>query len=84
MPLTLGVPRLPEDRMSRAATTDNPKGRSLPKVATGIEGLDELTGGGLPRRRPTLVCGSAGSGKALLAMDSSFAARPSSANLASS
>lgn len=35
---------------------------------TGIEGLDEITGGGLPQGRPTLVCGSAGCGKTLLAM----------------
>jgi circadian clock protein KaiC len=41
----------------------------LPKVPTGIEGLDEITGGGLPRGRPTLVCGSAGCGKTLLAME---------------
>jgi len=42
---------------------------SLPKAATGIQGLDEITGGGLPRGRPTLVCGSAGCGKTLLAME---------------
>jgi circadian clock protein KaiC len=42
---------------------------SLPKAATGIAGLDEITGGGLPRGRPTLICGAAGSGKTLLAMD---------------
>jgi len=41
----------------------------LAKAPTGITGLDELTGGGLPRRRPSLVCGSAGSGKTLLAME---------------
>src|SRR6202451_448997 len=41
----------------------------LPKAATGIRGLDEVTGGGLPRGRPTLVCGPAGSGKTLLAME---------------
>jgi circadian clock protein KaiC len=41
----------------------------LPKVATGISGLDEITGGGLPKGRPTLVCGSAGCGKTLLAME---------------
>jgi circadian clock protein KaiC len=34
----------------------------------GIQGLDEITGGGLPRGRPTLVCGAAGCGKTLLAM----------------
>ena len=42
---------------------------SLPKAATGISGLDEITDGGLPRGRPTLVCGSAGCGKTLLAME---------------
>src|SRR5436190_8245464 len=38
----------------------------LPQCPTGIQGLDEITGGGLPRGRPTLVCGSAGCGKTLL------------------
>ena len=42
---------------------------TLPKVATGILGLDEITGGGLPKGRPTLVCGSAGCGKTLFAME---------------
>ena len=42
---------------------------TLPKAPTGIRGLDEVTGGGLPRGRPTLVCGPAGSGKTLLAME---------------
>jgi len=41
----------------------------LRKAATGIQGLDELTGGGLPRGRPTLLCGGAGSGKTLFAME---------------
>lgn len=39
------------------------------KVPTGVKGLDEITGGGLPQGRPTLVCGSAGSGKTMLAME---------------
>ena len=43
--------------------------RSLPKCPTGIQGLDEITLGGLPRGRPTLVCGSAGCGKTLLGME---------------
>ena len=43
--------------------------RELPKAPTGISGLDEVTGGGLPRGRPTLVCGPAGCGKTLLAME---------------
>src|SRR5512134_1186343 len=43
--------------------------RGLAKTATGIQGLDELTGGGLPRGRPTLVCGSAGCGKTVLGIE---------------
>ena len=39
------------------------------KCPTGIHGLDEITVGGLPRGRPTLVCGSAGCGKTLLGME---------------
>jgi circadian clock protein KaiC len=42
---------------------------TLPKSPTGIRGLDEITGGGLPAGRPTLVCGGAGCGKTLLAME---------------
>src|ERR1700689_1589853 len=42
---------------------------ALPKAPTGIRGLDEVTSGGLPRGRPTLVCGPAGSGKTLMAME---------------
>jgi circadian clock protein KaiC len=41
----------------------------LPKAPTGIQGLDEITLGGFPRGRPTLICGSAGAGKTLLAME---------------
>ena len=41
----------------------------LPKSPTGIQGLDEITGGGFPRGRPTLVCGGAGCGKTLLATE---------------
>jgi len=40
----------------------------LLKSPTGIKGLDEITGGGLPQGRPTLVCGGTGCGKTLLAM----------------
>jgi circadian clock protein KaiC len=47
-----------------------PKSRKqLPKSPTGIQGLDEITGGGLPKGRPTLICGGAGCGKTLLAME---------------
>jgi circadian clock protein KaiC len=41
----------------------------LQKSPTGIKGLDEITGGGLPAGRPTLVCGGTGCGKTLLAME---------------
>jgi circadian clock protein KaiC len=41
----------------------------LPNSPTGIQGLDEITGGGLPKGRPTLICGGAGCGKTLLAME---------------
>src|SRR5471032_1238587 len=41
----------------------------LPKCPTGIQGLDEITAGGLPLGRPTLVCGGAGCGKTLLAAE---------------
>jgi circadian clock protein KaiC len=52
-----------------AATNAKSRVSSLPKTPTGIQGLDEITFGGLPRGRPTLVCGSAGCGKTLLAME---------------
>ena len=42
---------------------------ALPKTPTGISGLDEVTGGGLPAGRTTLICGPAGCGKTLLAME---------------
>jgi circadian clock protein KaiC len=41
----------------------------LEKELTGIAGFDEITGGGVPRGRPTLVCGSAGAGKTLFGME---------------
>ena len=43
--------------------------QELEKCPTGITGLDEITQGGLPKGRPTLICGSAGCGKTLLAME---------------
>jgi circadian clock protein KaiC len=45
------------------------KKTGLPKVPTGIHGFDEITAGGLPRGRPTLIYGIAGSGKTVLAME---------------
>ena len=56
-------------RKNKAIQQKNSPERSLPKAPTGIQGLDEITGGGFPAGRPTLVCGSAGAGKTLLAME---------------
>jgi circadian clock protein KaiC len=53
-------------KMERARKQSTPS--SLAKDATGIEGFDEITGGGLPRGRPTLVCGGPGCGKTLFAL----------------
>ena len=41
----------------------------LQKAPTGISGFDEITGGGLPVGRPTLICGSAGAGKTLFSIE---------------
>lgn len=43
--------------------------KTIAKAPTGISGMDEITGGGLPKGRPTLIAGSAGCGKTLLAME---------------
>ena len=43
--------------------------KALPKTPTGISGFDEITMGGLPAGRPTLVCGEAGSGKTLFSLE---------------
>ncbi len=43
--------------------------KNLLKSPTGIQGFDEITGGGLPTGRPTLVCGGAGCGKTLFGME---------------
>src|SRR5436190_20976801 len=55
-----------EGLMKKTATDPGPRG--IKKSSTGIRGLDEITGGGLPAGRPTLVCGGTGCGKTLLAM----------------
>ena len=53
---------------TRGPKASSPTAR-LAKCPTGIQGLDEITGGGLPRGRPTLVCGGAGCGKTLFATE---------------
>src|SRR5438105_3863396 len=68
VPLT----RLPATCLTRttmANSMQTQKSSPLRKCATGIPGLDAVTGGGLPAGRPTLVCGAAGCGKTLLAVE---------------
>jgi len=55
--------------MKNNGSKSTPPSVRLPKCATGIEGFDEITGGGLPRGRPTLVCGGPGCGKTLFAAE---------------
>jgi circadian clock protein KaiC len=62
-------PSVTRRRKHDSASTKGGAKHGLRKVPSGIQGLDEVTGGGLPRGRPTLVCGSAGCGKTLLAME---------------
>lgn len=49
--------------------TNGAKPLTLLKTPTGIAGLDDITGGGLPKGRPTLICGEAGSGKTLFSIE---------------
>jgi circadian clock protein KaiC len=58
-------------RMSRAAVEliSPPNGRPLEKAPTGINGFDEITNGGLPKGRPTIVCGGPGSGKTMFGVE---------------
>lgn len=53
----------------KPAKNNGKTGPSLHKCPTGIVGLDQITNGGVPRGRPTLVCGGAGCGKTLLAVE---------------
>lgn len=50
-------------------TDRKPPNKILLKSPTGIQGFDEITGGGLPAGRPTLVCGGAGCGKTLFGIE---------------
>ena len=54
---------------SRNASRTPAASAGLSKAPTGIDGLDEITCGGLPRGRPTLLCGGAGCGKTMVAAE---------------
>lgn len=54
--------------MQKKKTPNSKQPFVFPKTPTGINGLDEITQGGLPKGRPTLVCGDAGCGKTLMSM----------------
>jgi circadian clock protein KaiC len=54
---------------ARAGERHHARLPELQKTPTGISGLDEVTGGGLPTGRSTLICGPAGCGKTLMAME---------------
>ena len=62
LPVALPMP-------SPIKSKQRPSPPSLPKSPTGISGLDEVTNGGFPTGRPTLVCGAAGCGKTMLAAE---------------
>lgn len=65
---SLGPALVRKSRNNRAARP------ALKKSRTGIKGLDEVTAGGLPARRATLVCGVPGCGKSLLGMEFHYVA----------
>ncbi len=52
----------------KGAAGAHQKKKALPKVATGIAGLDAVLGGGLPAGRMTLLSGGAGSGKSMMGL----------------
>ncbi len=54
--------------MEQALTPFSPEG-ALPKCPTGIFGFDDITGGGLPRRRTSIICGGPGCGKTLFGVE---------------
>jgi circadian clock protein KaiC len=64
------MPSMPRSRRktTRARASQPSTVSALAKAATGVDGFDEITGGGLPQGRPTLVCGGPGCGKTLFAL----------------
>ena len=60
---------MPKSSRAAASRRRSPKSKELPKSPTGIDGFDEITRGGLPAGRPTLICGGPGCGKTIFAAE---------------
>src|SRR5258708_4587032 len=77
MPITTRE-RLPSQERFDASKSVNGKktltDRQIRKSRTGILGFDEITGGGVPSGRPTIICGGPGCGKTMFAVE--FLVRP--------
>ena len=56
-------------RQMKNSKSNKTKSAGLPKTPTGIQGLDEITFGGFPKGRSSLICGGAGCGKTLLGLE---------------
>src|ERR1051326_476828 len=67
--MTATVRRRKPESPKPARDGSQPAGVVLARAGAEIPGLDEITNGGFPRGRPTLVCGGAGCGKTLLALE---------------
>jgi circadian clock protein KaiC len=59
---------LKQSLISKVKRTTAPASK-IQKSLTGIQGFDDITGGGLPRYRPTILLGNTGSGKTIMAME---------------
>lgn len=55
--------------LTQASKKQNKPSTTILKTLTGIKGLDEITGGGIPKGRPTLICGAPGAGKTLFSVE---------------
>jgi circadian clock protein KaiC len=69
MSMSSSVANISKVHKIKAQSRRSAAGPTLPKAPSGIDGLDSITAGGLPRGRPTLVCGGPGCGKTLFAME---------------
>ncbi|MBC8096613.1 MAG: hypothetical protein H7Y43_12460, partial [Akkermansiaceae bacterium] len=66
-PVSSKTNKRPHSQRQKAASQNS--NNHVNKCPTGIKGFDQITEGGLPKNRTTLICGSAGSGKTLMGID---------------